>query len=148
MIGIAAIVGQVADWLRGIRVANGYATDLGARIVTETAGLNGDDGILIAGVFVTGLNLDKGTPQRRDWELDIQCEAHVPIKQATAEATALAVLEDILRAIPTRPTAAPDSLKTLDATGGSIARQPDGVSYIVVSVTLRATCYEFTSQPA
>ncbi|MBN8921595.1 MAG: hypothetical protein BGP10_15975 [Rhodanobacter sp. 68-29] len=148
MIGIAPIVDQVATWLRTIRTANGYATDLGAHIVTETVGLNGDDAILIAGVFVSGLNLDKGTPQRRDWDLDLQCEARVPIKQATAEATAVAVLEDILRAIPTRPNTAPDTLKTLDATGGSVTRQPDGVPYIVVSVTLRATCYDYTSKPA
>lgn len=148
MIGIATIVGQAATWLRAIRIVNGYATDAGAHVVTEAVGMDGNTATLIVAVYLSDLTLVKSTPMRRDWQMEMQVEARIPVSSKTAEAQALAVLEDVIHAIPTKSCDMPSNFQTLDVAGGSIQRQPDGVPYIVVGVTLRGTCYEYTSQPA
>jgi hypothetical protein len=66
----------------------------------------------------------------------------------TAEAQTLAAIEDMVKCIPTKKDSANDNLATLEISGTDIGRQPDGIPYIVVSVTVRGTCYEFISQPA
>lgn len=148
MIGLASIVAQVQAWLSAIRIANGYATDAGANVVTEALGMDGRDNALVVGVYLSDLTLVNGTPRRRDWQLDMQVEARIPISFKTAEAQAVAVLEDVVHAVPTKSCAMPDNFQMLDVTGAQIQRQPDGVPYIVVGVTLRGTCYEYTSSPA
>ncbi|MEO5811549.1 MAG: hypothetical protein ABIU96_03935 [Rhodanobacter sp.] len=148
MIGLQADINLVAGWVRDIRVANGYTTDIGADVVTERKGGSEDDNSLLCGVFLADLTPTNATPQRRDWQPDIVIEARIPVRSATAEATLIAVIEDLVKAIPTKTTDAANNIATLEISAIGISRQPDGVPYIVVSVTLRATVYEFISQPA
>lgn len=148
MIGLAAHIARVQGWAQSIRTANGYRTDIGAQVDTERVGGNGDDNRLLCGVFLADLTPIKTTAQRRDWQVDIAVEARIPVRFTTAEAQALDALEDLVACIPTRITAADNNLATLELSGSELARQPDGVPYIVVSVTLRATVYEFISPPA
>ncbi|EIL99142.1 hypothetical protein [Rhodanobacter thiooxydans] len=148
MIDLQPKIAMVADWARAIRKAGGYLTDIGASVVTERVGGNGDDNVVLVGVFLSDLTPLKTTPQRRDWQFDIAIEARVPVSFKTAEAQTLAVIEDMVKCIPTKKATANDNLATLEISGTDINRQPDGVPYIVVSVTVRGTCYEFISQPA
>lgn len=149
MIHLQAHIDMVKGWVQSIRTANGYLTDAGANVSTERMAGNGEDNKLLAGVFLSGdLDLLNNTSQRRDWQFDLAVEARIPVSFKTAEAQAVAVLEDLVRAIPTKWCTGADNLQTLVLSGGGIARPPEGVSYIVVSVTLRGTCYEFTSSPA
>lgn len=148
MIHLQSHVDRVKGWVQDIRTANGYLTDAGANVSTERVGGNGADNALLVGVFLADLTPLKTTPLRRDWQFDIAIDARIPIKSTTAEAQAINVLEDLARCIPTKTLTADDNLATLELAGTGIDRQPDGVPYIVVSVTLRATCNEFISQPA
>ena len=148
MIGLQQHIDLVKGWVQKVRQVNGYLTDAGANTSTERVGGNGSDNTLFTGVFlgadVTQLN---NTPARRDWQFDLAVESRIPVSFKTAEAQAVAVLEDLFRAIPAKTCAGADNLQTLAITGGGIVREPDGVPYIVVSVTLRGTCFEFTSTP-
>lgn len=148
MIGLDAHIARVQGWAQAIRTANGYRTDIGAQVDTERVGSNGDDNRLLCGVFLADLTPIKTTTQRRDWQVDIAVEARIPVRFTTAEAQARAALEDMVACVPTRITDPDNNLATLELAGTELARQPDGVPYIVVSVTLRATVYEFISQPA
>lgn len=148
MIGIAATITRVQGWAQQIRVANGYNTDIGAQVDTERVGDNGADKKLLCGVFLADLTPTNSTKQRRDWQLDIAVETRIPVRFTTAEAQAHAALEDMVHCIPTQIADADNNLATLELAGAGIDRQPEGVPYIVVSVTLRATVYEFISQPA
>lgn len=148
MIDLDAHIARVHGWVQAVRVVNGYRTDLGAAVDTERRGGNGDDSQTLCGVFLAGLEPLKTTPLRRDWQLDVAVEARIPVRSTTAELQMRAALEDLVRAIPTKVTDPDNNLATLELAGTDIARQPDGVPYIVVSVTLRATCYEFIPQPA
>lgn len=148
MIGLDDHIALVAGWARGISTANGYRTDIGAGVVTERIGGNGDDKSLLVGVYLADLTPVKTTPQRRDWTFDIAIEGRIPVRSTTAEQQARAVLEDLAKCVPTKTTNPADNLQTLEIAGTSIARQPDGVPYIVVSVTVRATCYEYITSPA
>lgn len=148
MIGIATHIARVQGWVQAIRTASGYHTDLGAQVDTERVGDNGEDGRTLCGVFLADLTPLKTTPQRRDWQLDIAAEARIPVRSTDAEAKAADALEDLVACIPTRTTDPNNNLATLELAGAAFDRQPDGVPYIVVSVTLRATVYEFIPQPA
>jgi len=148
MIGLQQHIDMVKGWVQQVRQSSGYATDVGANVSTERVAGNGDDNKLLVGVFLADLTPLKTTPRRRDWQPDIVIEARIPVQFKTAEAQAIAVLEDLVHCIPTVKTTADDNLATLEIVGTAIDRQPDGVPYIVVSVTLRATCNEFISQPA
>lgn len=148
MIYLQAHIDMVKGWVQNIRTANGYLTDAGANVSTERVAGNGVDSTLLVGVFLAELTPLKTTPRRRDWQPGIVIEARVPVKSGTAEAQVIVVLEDLVRCIPTTKPTADDNLATLEIADIAIERQPDGVPYIVVSVTLRATCNEFISQPA
>jgi hypothetical protein len=148
MIYLQQHIDMVKGWAQQILKANGYLTDAGAKVVTERVGGNGEDNTLLTGVFLADLAPLKTTSQRRDWQFDIAVEARIPVLFKTAEAQALATLEDLVRCIPTKKATADDNLATLEVIGTGIGRQPDGIPYIVVSVTVRGTCYEFISQPA
>jgi len=148
MIYLQQHIGLVQVWAQQVRKVNGYATDAGANVVTERAGGNGDDNTLLTGVFLADLTLLKTTPMRRDWQFDIAIEARIPVQFKTAEAQAISVLEDLVRCIPTKKATPDDNLATLELAASNIDRQPDGVPYIVVSVTVRGTCYEYIPQPA
>lgn len=148
MIGLQARIDLVKGWVQAIRTANGYATELGANVVTERVGEDGRAPVLVAAVVLSDLSPVKTTRARRDWQLDIAIEARIPVTYTNAEAQALLALEDLVRCVPTVTTNPDDNLQTLELSGAAIDRQPDGTPYIVVSVTLRATCYEFISQPA
>lgn len=149
MIGLQQHITLVQGWVQQISPANGYQTNAGANVSTERVGGNGADNRLLVCVLLSGdLVLLNNTKARRDWQFELAVEARIPVSYATAEAQAVAVLEDMVKAIPTSSCAGADNLQTLVISGGGIVREPDGVPYIVVSVTLRATCYEFTSPPA
>lgn len=148
MIALQSTIDLVKGWVQQVRKANGYATDAGASVSTERDGGNGDDNRLLIGVFLADLTPVNTTKQRRDWQMDVVIEARIPVLFKTAEAQGIAVLEDLVRCIPTATTNPADNLATLEIGATDIGRQPDGVPYIVVSVTLRATCYEFISPPA
>lgn len=148
MIGLQSHVDLIKGWAQSIRKANGYFTDLGANVVTERPGEDGRDPVQVAAVVLADLSPVKTTPKRRDWQLDITVEARIPVSYTNAEALALEALEDLVRCVPTSKASPDDNLQTLELTGTAIDRQPAGTPYIVVSVTLRATCYEFVSQPA
>lgn len=148
MINLADHIARVQGWVQQITQLNGYRTDLGTKVDTERVGGNGDDNRLLCGVFLGKLTPSKTTPQRRDWDIDIDIEARIPVRSTTAEAQVHDALEDLVRCIPTKITDPNNNLATLELSDTDISRQPDGVPYIVVSVTLRATVYEFTSPPA
>jgi uncharacterized protein (DUF58 family) len=148
MIALQSHIDLVKGWAQQIRTANGYATDVGSNVVTERVGASGDDYSIIVAVALADLTPLKTTPQRRDWQFDIAMEARIPVLFTTAEAQAIAALEDLVRCIPTTKATADDNLASLELSGTDITRQPDGIPYIVVSVTVRGTCYEFISQPA
>lgn len=148
MIGLQARIDLVASWARQIRKANGYATDLGAAVSTERVGDGPESAALHLGVYLVDLTPSKTTPQRRDWQYDIAMEARIPVRIASAEATALAALEDLCACVPTATKNPADNILTLEVSGSEIARQPDGIPFIVVGVTLRGTSYEYTSRPA
>lgn len=149
MIGLQDRVDLVAGWARGIRTAAGFRTDLGAHVDTERVGAGPGDTALRLGVFVEdGPTPTNTTPQRRDWQFSIVMEARVPVRMATAEATVLAVLEDLCACVPTATKNPADNILTLEIAGSDISRQPDGIPFIVVGVTLRGTCYEYLSRPA
>lgn len=148
MIGLDAHIARVQGWVQAIRTADGYRTDIGAQVDTERVGGNGDDNRLLCGVFLADLTPLKTTKQRRDWQVDIAAEARIPVRFTAAEAQACAALEDMVACIPTSISDPDNNLATLELSGTELARQPDGVPYIVVSVTLRATVYEFISPPA
>lgn len=148
MIGLQPMVDLVAGWARGIRIANGYATDAGANVSTERVGDGIDTGALLVGVIVVDVTPSKTTPRRRDWQVDIALEARVPVSYANAEATALKVLEDLAKCVPTVTTDPDNNIATFELFGSELARQPDGVPYIIVGVTLRGTTYEHFSPPA
>lgn len=148
MIALQDKIDMVQGWVQAIRTANGYLTDIGSNVVTERLGGNGDDNAVIVGVFLADLTPINSTKQRRDWQFDIAIEARVPVLFKTAEAQVLAAIEDMVECIPTSITAANNNLATLGISGTDIGRQPDGIPFIVASVTVRGTCYEFISQPA
>lgn len=148
MIDLQSHIDRVQGWVQQVRVANGYRTDAGANVVTETASAGVDESKLLTGVFLADLQPVQTTKQRRDWQFDIAIEARIPARSDSAEATLIAVLEDLVHCIPTATRTADDNLASLELSATNITRQPDGIPYIVASVTLRATCYEFISQPA
>lgn len=148
MIGLQSKVDLVKGWAQQMRTANGYLTDAGAVVVTEPVGDNGADNTLLTGVYLADLTPLKTTPQRRDWQFDITVESRVPVTSQTTEARMQATLEDLARCIPSKTIDPADNLATLELVGAAISRQPDGIPYIVVSVTVRGTCYEFLSPPA
>lgn len=147
MIGLQSHIELVAGWARKITVANGYRTDLGNTVATERIGEGPDNGAALLGVFVGDVTPDKSTPQRREWQFDIVLEARIPVRYATAEAQTLAALEDLCACIPTATRDPGNNIAKLEISGSEIARQPDGIAYNVVSVTLRGTCYEFLPRP-
>lgn len=148
MIGLQDRIDLVASWARQIRKANGYRTELGAVVDTERVGDGPESSVLHLGVYLVDLAPVKTTPQRRDWQFDIAMEARVPVRFDAAEATALAALEDLCACVPSATSNPADNILTLEISGSEIARQPDGIPFIVVGVTLRGTCYEFISRPA
>jgi|GEM_PF-4781989 len=148
MIGLSVYITFVVDQLKRISVDNGFLTEAGANVVTERMSGNGDDKKLIVGVFLTDLARVGKSASRRDWQFDLRAEARVPTKLATAEATSVALLEDLVSAIPTAVREQVGNLQTLEIVEAQIDRPPDDVPYSVVGVTLRGTCFEYTNAPA
>lgn len=148
MIGLQDRIDLVAGWARQITTANGYRTDLGKVVDTERVGDGPESSALHLGVYLADLTPIKSTPQRRDWQFDIFMEARIPVRSTAAEATALGALEDLCACVPTATKNTADNILTLEISGSEIARQPDGIPFIVVGVTVRGTCYEYLSRPA
>lgn len=146
MIGLKSHLALVKTWMQTIKASAGFNTDAGDNVVTER---QGDDGVskkLIVGVYVTDVTLVNQTPMRRDWSFQITVECRVPTKLDSAEEAGLDVIEDLIAAIPTDYCAIPQGLKKLELEGSLFDRQPDGVPYNVVGVTLRGTCSENTNR--
>jgi len=148
VIGLKSYRTLVEGWLKVIRIENGYQTDLGDSVSSKRKPANGDDRRFSTFVLIDGLNSVKKTPHRRDWEFDVVIEARLPTAADTAEDTIADVMEDIVRAIPTKTSISTEGLQTMEVVKADVLRQPDGVNYNVVGVTLRGTCFEFTTVPA
>lgn len=147
MIGLKLFRDVAAGWVRTIRKDDGYLTDAGQNVITDRPGDDGATRKTIVGVYVTDVLPTNVTPMRIDWSFQITIEARVPTSMDNSEDVTIDILEDLLKAVPTHYSDAPQNLKKLVVEGTVFDRQPDGVPFNVAGITLRGSSFENRDLP-
>lgn len=142
---IAAIV---ESRIANIKVANGYATEIGSRIFRGRASL--DESMMPCAVIVEGDdNVEASQPSRAKIAQTYIVEGHVECDPDHPNDAAHGVIADIKRAIFSGDLTFGQNCRKEDVRyiGRNIATRPDGLAYVAASVRFSITYPEDLTNP-
>jgi len=134
------LIEAVAQLLRAIRIADGYYTDAGRDVVTETVDHKDEPDAPQSTVFIDGsIDVKQETRKWTDVEVPVVAQIRIPISAQRAQQMAHGAAADIRRALnPSSGQISPDEFKAVIESIDIVPR-PFGAAVIVVQAVLRAS---------
>lgn len=134
------LIEAVAERLRAIRIADGYYTDAGLDVVTETVDHKDEPGSPQSTVFIDGsISITQETRKWTDVEVPVVAQIRIPISAQRAQQMAHGAAADVRRALnPSSGQISPDEFKAVIESIDIVPR-PFGAAVIVVQAVLRAS---------
>lgn len=140
------VIQALAERLQIIRTANGFRTDIGARVVTETGQRLGDDELAVS-VLCTGIPVQSARGSILSSQMEVVLQVELRAGRADAQFLAHAALADLAQALPTkqRPIGLPEYCTNFEIADRRIFSRPEGADLVIVQVTARADLSEKTT---
>lgn len=134
------LIEAVAQRLRAIKIADGYYTDAGLDVVTETVDHKDEPDAPQSTVFIDGsIDVRQETRKWTDVEVPVVAQIRIPISAHRAQQMAHGAAADVRRALnPSSGQISPDEFKAVIESIDIVPR-PFGAAVIVVQAVLRAS---------
>jgi len=134
------LIEAVAERLRAIKIADGYYTDAGLDVVTETVDHKDEPDAPQSTVFIDGsIDVKQETRKWTDVEVPVVAQIRIPISAQRAQQMAHGAAADVRRALnPSSGQISPDEFKAVIESIDIVPR-PFGAAVIVVQAVLRAS---------
>lgn len=134
------LIEAVAQRLRAIKIADGYYTDAGLDVVTETVDHKDEPDAPQSTVFIDGsIDVRQETRKWTDVEVPVVAQIRIPISAQRAQQMAHGAAADVRRALnPSSGQISPDEFKAVIESIDIVPR-PFGAAVIVVQAVLRAS---------
>lgn len=133
------LVEAVAERMRAVKIADGYYTDAGLDVITETIGHKDEPAAPQSTVFVDGaIDIVEETRKWTDIQVPIVIQIRIPLSAQRAQKMAHGAAADIRSALnPKSGRISADEFKA-DIESIDIVPRPFGAAVIVVQAVLRA----------
>lgn len=134
------LIEAVAERLRAVKIADGYYTDAGLDVITETVDHKDEPQAPQSTVFIDGaIDITQETRKWTDVDVPIVVQIRVPLSAQRAQQMAHGAAADIRRALnPSSGQISPDEFKA-SIESIDIVPRPFGAAVIVVQAVLRAS---------
>lgn len=134
------LIEAVAERMRAVKITDGYYTDAGLDVITETIGHKDEPSAPQSTVFMDGaISITQETRKWTDVEVPIVVQIRIPLSAERAQKMAHGAAADIRKALnPSSGQISPDEFKAVIESIDIVPR-PFGAAVIVVQAVLRAS---------